>query len=403
MARNPKVVVIDGNLEGRSELHKLLSLAHIAVLGEAGYGVDAQTLVEDVQPDVALVGLEEPVARGLQTLEALSASFPQLPMIVYSSLADGGSVRRAMLAGARDYLTQPLDPETVTNSIKLMLDQEEHRQKRASGQSPQIANAGGTVITVFGAKGGIGKTTIATNLATAIHKETGQTVALVDMDTRFGDVAIMMDIPVDRNIADLARRLDTVDRTNIREYLVQHPCGVGILPAPSHPGDWNVVTPDHIEQVVRLLAQTHDFVILDTPGTFNEMVAAALEMATVVLLVTSMDVASIKDTVLALNMLRSWSFPREKVKLTINHANVANSVKDKDVERTLEYEVFWQIPYDETVTKSTQLGQPIVLTKPGSKVGSSLIDLARTMGGAKLKPKSGGAGAFMSRFLRRAS
>ncbi len=396
MARNPKVVIVDGSLEGRSELHKMLSLAHIAVLGEAGYGVDAQSLVEDAQPDAALIGVEEPVARGLQTVEALAASHPTLPIIVYSSMADGGSVRRAMLAGARDYLTQPLDSEMVAGSIRMVLEQEEHRQKRVSGDVPSISNASGTVITVFGAKGGIGKTTIATNLATALHRETKQTVALVDMDTRFGDVAIMMDIPVDRNIADLARRLDSVDRSSIKDYLVPHSSGVSILPAPSHPGDWNVVTPDHVEQVVRLLAQTHDFVILDTPGTFNEMVAAALEMATVVLLVTSMDVASIKDTVLALNMLRSWSFPREKVKLAINHANVANSVKDKDVVRTLEYDVFWQIPYDESVTKSTQLGTPIVVTKPGSRVASSIIDLARMMGGVRPREKT-----LFDRFLKR--
>jgi pilus assembly protein CpaE len=397
MARNPKVIIVDHSIEGRSELHKMLSLAHIAVLGEAGYGVEAHTLVEDVQPDVVLIGIEEPVARGLQTIESLYATFPTLPLIVYSTLSDGPSVRRAMLAGARDYLTQPLDPEAVSNSIRMILAQEEHRLQRQSGAPPPPSTAaGGTVITVFGAKGGIGKTTIATNLATALVRETGQSVALVDMDTRFGDVAIMMDIPVDRNIADLTRRIDQVDRSTIKEYLVPHSSGVGILPAPSHPGDWNVVTPDHIEQVVRLLAQTHDFVILDTPGTFNEMVAAALEMATVVLLVTSMDIASIKDTVLALNMLKSWSFPREKVKLAINHANVANSVRDKDVVRTLEYDVFWQIPYDESVTKSTQLGHPIVLTKPGSKVGSSIIDLARLMGGVRVQKKS-----MLDKLLRR--
>src|SRR5215208_3328796 len=386
MARNPKVIIVDQSLEGRSELHKMLSIAHIAVLGEAGYGVEAHSLVEDVQPDVVLVGVEEPVARPLQTIESLYATFPALPIIVYSSLQDGPSVRRAMLAGARDYLTQPMDAETLTNSIRMILAQE----------APPLPTAGGTVITVFGAKGGIGKTTIATNLASAFVRETGQSVALVDMDTRFGDVAIMMDIPVDRNIADLTRRIDQIDRTNIKDDLVQHPSGVGILPAPSHPGDWNVVTPDHIEQVVRLLAQTQDFVILDTPGTFNEMVAAALEMATVVLLVTSMDVASIKDTVLALNMLKSWSFPREKVKLAINHSNVANSVKDRDVERTLEYDVFWQIPYDESVTKSTQLGHPIVLTKPGSKVGSSIIDLARMIGGVRVQKRG-----IMERLLKR--
>lgn len=392
MARNPKVIIVDQSAEGRSELHKMHSIAHIAVLGQAGYGVDAHTLVEEVEPDCALVGVEEPVARGLQTIESLYAAFPSLPIIVYSTLQDGPAVRRAMLAGARDYLNAPVDPETVTNSIRVVMAQEEIRTKRggyneeSSGGAP--VQAGGTVLTVFGAKGGIGKTTIATNLASALVRETGQSVALVDMDTRFGDVAILMDIPVDRNIADLTRRMDTIDRASIREYLVKHPSSVNILPAPSHPGDWNVVTPDHIEQVVRLLAQTHDFVILGTPGTFNEMVAAALEMATVVLLVTSMDVASIKDTVLALNMLRSWQFPRKKVKLAINHAKVANSVRDRDVERTLEYEVFWQIPYDESVTKSTQLGRPIVLTKPGSKVGSSIIDLASMIGGVHVQKKS---------------
>jgi pilus assembly protein CpaE len=388
MARNPKVIIVDQSPEGRAELHKMLSLAHIAVLGEAGYGVEAHTLVEDVEPDCALVGVEEPVARGLQTVEALYAAFPQLPIVVYSSLQDGPSVRRAMLAGARDYLCQPLDSETVTTSIRQVLAQEEHRLQRQSGAAtPPAQAAGGTILTVFGAKGGIGKTTIATNLASALVRETRQSVALVDMDTRFGDVAIMMDVPVDRNIADLTRRLETIDRTNIKDYLVPHASGVGILPAPSHPGDWNVVTPDHIEQVVRLLAQTHDFVILDTPGTFNEMVAAALELATVVLLVTSMDVASIKDTVLALNMLRSWSFPQEKVKLAINHSNVANSVKDRDITRTLEYDVFWQIPYDESVTKSTQLGHPIVLTKPNSKVSLSITDLARLLGGVRAQKR----------------
>src|SRR5690606_27802070 len=96
----------------------------------------------------------------------------------------------------------------------------------------------GTVITVFGAKGGIGKTTISSNLAVALATEAHQSVALVDMDTRFGDVAITMDIPVERSIADLARNLDNVDRATLSEYLVEHESGVHILPAPTRPSDW---------------------------------------------------------------------------------------------------------------------------------------------------------------------
>src|SRR6266508_3964162 len=395
MARNPRVIVIGPEPVSRDEVQKMLALSGFSVLGEAGYGIEAVSLAKKSEPDVVVIAIEEPIIRALQTVEAMVDLLPQSPIIGYSSIKDAGAMRKAMVAGVKDYLPGPVKEEELISSIHTAMAQEERRRARLSGEMDEPV-AAGTVITVFGAKGGIGKTTIATNLAYALFRETKQTVALVDMDTRFGDVAIMMDIPVDRNIADLTRRIDTIDRTNIKEYLVQHPSGVNILPAPSHPGDWNVVTPDHIEQVVRLLAQTHDFVILDTPGTFNEMVAAALEMATVVLLVTSMDVASIKDTVLALNMLRSWSFPREKVKLAINHSNVANSVKDRDVVRTLEYDVFWQIPYDESVTKSTQLGHPIVLTKPNSKVGSSIIDLARLMGGVRVQKRG-----MFDRFLKR--
>ena len=110
------------------------------------------------------------------------------------------------------------------------------------------------------------------------------------------------------------------------------------------------MTPQHIEKIVELLAQTHDYVVIDTPGTFNELVAAALEMANLILLVTSMDIASIKDTALALEMLRAAGVSEDKVKLVINHSTSANSLREEDVARVLEYEVFWRIPHDLSVS-----------------------------------------------------
>ena len=144
---------------------------------------------------------------------------------------------------------------------------------------------------------------------------TGANVCLLDMDTRFGDVAIMMDIAVEASIADVARHIDTLDRDKIRDYLVKHHSGVSILPAPLHPTEWRNLTPQHIEKIVELLAQTHDYVVIDTPGTFNELIATTLELANLILLVTSMDIASIKDTALALEMLRAAGVCEDKVKL----------------------------------------------------------------------------------------
>ncbi len=397
MARNPEIVTVDPDLGSRAETRRAAQLAHFTVVGEAGYGVEAVTVAKERTPDIFLIAFEEPVALALQTITSLADAVPGAPTIVYSSLADANSVRRAMVAGARDYIVKPLKPEDLSRAVYGVLEQEERKRLRADGQTVETA-ARGTIITIFGAKGGIGKTTISTNLATTFAKITGANVCLVDMDTRFGDVAIMMDIAVEASIADVARRIDELDRDKIRDYLVKHHSGVAILPAPLHPTEWRNLTPQHIEKIVDLLAQTHDYVVIDTPGTFNELIATTLEVANLILLVTSMDIASIKDTALALEMLRAASVSEDKVKLTINHSTAANSLREEDVSRVLEYEVFWRIPHDLAVASSTQLGQPIVVAKPYARVSRAIIDLAHTLTGTRQEKRG-----FLDRFLGRSA
>ena len=294
MARNPEIVTVDPDLGSRAETKRAVQIAHFTVVGEGGYGVEAVTVAREHQPDIFLVSMEEPVALALQTVEQLADACPGTPTIVYSALADAQSVRRAMVAGARDYIIKPLKPEDLSRAVYGVLEQEERKRLRADGQSTESA-ARGTVITIFGAKGGIGKTTISTNLATTLAKMTGANICLLDMDTRFGDVAIMMDVVVEFSIADVGRSIESVTREGIGEYLVKHSSGVEILPAPLHPTEWGALNRQHITKIVDMLAQTHDYVVVDTPGAFNELVATALETADIILLVTSMDIASIKE------------------------------------------------------------------------------------------------------------
>jgi pilus assembly protein CpaE len=397
MARNPQIVTVDPDLGARAETKRAAQIAHFEVVGEAGYGVEAVTVAKEHSPDVFLVSFEEPVALALQTIESLVGIAPKSPTIVYSSLADANSVRRAMVAGARDYLIKPLKPEDLGRAVYGVLERIEREGLAGTAEVAETA-ARGSVITIFGAKGGIGKTTISTNLATTLSKITGANVCLLDMDTRFGDVAIMMDIAVEASIADVARQIDTLDRDKIRDYLVKHHSGVSIMPAPLHPTEWRNLTPQHIEKIVELLAQTHDYVVIDTPGTFNELIATTLELANLILLVTSMDIASIKDTALALEMLRAAGVSEDKVKLTINHSTAANSLREEDVSRVLEYDVFWRIPHDLAVSSSTQLGQPIVIAKPYARVSRAIIDLAHTLTGTR-QDKRG----FLDRFLGRSA
>jgi pilus assembly protein CpaE len=382
MARNPRVIIIDQDQVARSEVQKMLALSGFAVLGEAGYGIEAVSLAKETEPDIIVIALEEPVVRALQTVEAVADLLPQSPVVAYSSIKDPASIRKAMLAGVADYLVTPVREEDLVNSIHGVLAQEERKRARIAGEMDEPV-ACGTVLTVFGAKGGIGKTTISTNLATAIVQKTGQSVALVDLDTRFGDVAILMDIPVERSIADLALPEEEINREMLQDCLYTHNTGVTILPAPVRPTDWRNVHAGHIERVVTLLAQTYDYVILDTPGTFNDIVARALELATLVLLVATVDMASLKDTLLAIDMLRSWNFPQEKIKLVINATNEATNVQPQEVKRMLGRDVFWSIPYDRNISTSTQLGMPVVVAKPTTKAAESLVELAHVLSGVR--------------------
>ncbi len=396
MARAPEVVIVDPDLDTRSDTKHLLNMAQLAVVGESDYGIEAVTVAKEHPPDIFLVALEEPVTRAIQTIEMLGGAAPQAAIIVYSSLSDAGSVRRAMVAGARDFLIKPLKPEDVTRAINGILEQEERRRLQSDGEISEPIGRG-TVVTIFGAKGGIGKTTIATNLATALVRLTQANVVLVDMDTRFGDVAIMMDIAVERSIADLGRHIDELDRESIKESLAKHQTGVSILPAPLHPTEWRDLTSQHITTIIDLLAQGHDYVIIDTPGTFNEIIAATLEVGDIILLVTSMDIASIKDTALALEMLREADVSVDKVKLIINHSTSANSLREEDVERVLEYKVTWRIPHDYNVSNANQLGVPIVVAKPYARVSRAITDMAHALSGTPKERKG-----FLERFLGRA-
>jgi pilus assembly protein CpaE len=209
----------------------------------------------------------------------------------------------------------------------------------------------------------------------------------VDLDTRFGDVAILMDMPTDRSISDLALPDEEIDREAVHSCLYTHGTGVAILPAPIRPSEWHSIHPGHIEKMVAVLAATHDYVILDTPGTFNDIVSRALEMCTILLLMATPDLASLKDTILALEMLRSWSFPADKVKVVINHTSDAHQDARVDIKRVLSKDVFWTVPYDRSISQATQLGMPIVAAKPKSKASQSLVELAYAVSGIRSRPK----------------
>ncbi|MCZ7575717.1 MAG: P-loop NTPase [Dehalococcoidia bacterium] len=275
-----------------------------------------------------------------------------------------------MHAGARDLLVHPFKVGELLAAIEAVM------RTVPSGGAAAQPQAAGTILTVFGAKGGIGKTTITTNIATAIARDTDNSVLVMDLDTRFGDVAIMLDIEPAVTVAEMAAQVATLDRATFKAALVEHSSGVFVLPSPKHPNDWRQVQAEDVKELARFASRMFDYVILDTPGAFNDIVGAALEVATQVLVVTSVDMASIKDTSFILDVLESEGFPDERLFLTVNHPNGANTIRSADIERVLRKQVFWEIPHDSQMTMATQVGLPVVLARPKSRAASNLTGLA---------------------------
>lgn len=396
---NTRLLIVDPDVNYRTDLKKQLQRAGIDVVGEAGYGADALTLISSLRPDAIAIAWQDPTVRAEQTLESISETLPAAPLLVYADAGDLSSARRAVQAGAHDFLTKPIELREFLGSMnKAFARIERQRLGEAGGRT----TANGVVISLFGAKGGIGKTTLATNLAVALSQLRNESVALMDIDTRFGDVAIVLDLNPDKNISETVSNIDDIDRTNIKSFLTPHASGISVLTAPTRPSEWRHVQPTHVERLIKLLKETHDFVVLDTPGFFTELVGTALDMSDLVLLVTTLDVSSIKDCAMAADMLSSADFPMDRVKLVINHQSDVHRADVKQVMEVTGLDVFWTVPYDKAIVRGGQVGMPMVMTKPNSKGARSMIDLALAISGGKRERKLFGRSGPVVRPVREA-
>ena len=391
MAKTPAALVLDQDIQARFEIKQALRSAGLTLAGEAGLGMEAVTAANELQPDVIFVGVQEPMERPLQTIESLLSLLPDTPVIVFSQSRDIETARKAMLAGARDYLPRPVRPDVLRDSVFKALTAEENRRLRKIGQLPSAATSG-TIVTVFGAKGGIGKSTVSTNLAVAMAQQHADSVVVVDLDNGFGDITGMLDVKPERTLFDLVRDIDKVEGDDLPKYLVKHEIsGLNVLAAPSVL-EWRQVSADQVRRVVELLAKHFDKVVLDTSGTLNEVSEMTIEIATMVLWVTTSEFASVRDTIEAMRALKTLSYSQERIRIVMNGISPDDGVRPSVVQEALQRDVFWQIPYDKKVRQGTHLGQPIIITAPNSVASKSLSDLAAVIGGGRVGRNGSGSG-----------
>lgn len=386
MAEKIRIMVVDDIAKVRNNLRQLLELEpEIEVVGEAANGEEALILGRQCNPDLVIMDIGMPVMDGIQATEIMTVELPQTAIIILSCQDEGEYLRKAMAAGARDYITKPPGREELLQTIHRVYELEKRRRQNQDGVlGPHLEKPSepGKIFSVFSTKGGVGKSIIAVNLAVATAQLTHKKIALVDLDLQFGDVALLFDLLPRRTISDLVGETDFTASKILNGYLTKHNSGVRILSAPLRPEYAEVVHAEQVKDILGALKNNYDYIIVDTHQLFDDLTLAALDISDFLIMVTTPDILTVKNIKLALEAIRLLNYEPQKIKLVLNRVFTENNISIKDLEEHLNFPIVHSIPNDgKLVVGSCNLGIPFVMSHPRARISKAILWLAQELAG----------------------
>jgi pilus assembly protein CpaE len=389
MADRIQVLIVDDIPETRDHLAKLLGFeVDIHVIGTAASGAEAIELATHLLPDVVLMDINMPDMDGIAATELLSARVPNAAVVMMSVQGEADYLRRSMLAGAREFLVKPFSSDELTASIRQVYSREKEKAGRAAAVTlaarTQDPTEEGQVVAVFSPKGGVGRTTIAVNLAVAAA-ELGKKVTLVDASFQFGDVAVLLNLnPKDKSMAELVPELEAGrDPDSVEAFTLTHSSGIHVLLAPPSPEMAELITPAGVKHVIEILRQHSELVVIDCAAWFNDTLLGILDLADVVLTVLTLEITSIKNIRLFLEVAEQLGYSH-KIRLVLNRADTTLGIRVADVENSIGRKVDHTIVSDgRAVVYALNRGVPFVLSNRESQVSQDVLRLATSIVGSR--------------------
>lgn len=384
------IVLADADVERRIELKKtLFKNPDIEISGEVEDEDGCVSTLKDQQPDLLILSIPFGDSDAVQLVEEVSVESPQTEIILIAEdMDDRDEARKLMRHGARDYIVRPVEEDELLQVLKEVVSISRKRQEkltqimtgRASGKSTRP----GKILSVFSTKGGVGRSLIAVNMACAIRELTQKRVILVDFDLQFGDDAILLDMTPTTSIASLARdaeEVETIDLELLERYTHTHEeSGVDLLPAPPRPEEADYVGDREARTIIQALKRHYEYVIVDTSSQVTEPVIAALEESDLVLLVLTLELPTIKNGKLMLELMESLGLDRDIVRIIMNRDQPGSELQLKEVEEALEQEIIGGIPSEGgIVMPSIDEGVPVVVSHPDSDFTVQLTNLTRDL------------------------
>jgi len=399
MSETIRVLIVDDLPETRENVRKLLQFeSDIEVIGQAGTGEQAVDMAQEHRPDIILMDINMPGIDGIGASQKISELVPTTQIIIMSVQSDSDYLRRAMLAGARDFLTKPFGGDELVAAVRRVhAKRPVVRSTAVSGQTavrpgtPQAVTAPvqGYMMAVFSPKGGSGCTTLAINMAISLATSQHRTI-LVDGSLQFGDVAVMLNMKPVTSVVDLSARDNDIDADLISSVVQVHRSGLHVLMSPPRPEMADVVTEASLKVLWASLRQIYDYIIVDTTSSLNDIALSILDEADRILLVTQQNLPSLKNVSRFFDLAQSLEYQQKKVWLVVNRVSPKQGISVKDISETLKRPVLMTIPEDDVaVSAAIDQGVPLV-SGPNKKrpVSLAITKLAETISNELSKEKS---------------
>ena len=358
-------------------------------------------VVQQTQPDIALINVDANHAKGVQLVGEVSRALPNCSVLVVSASQEGSLILQVMRNGAREFLNMPLQLDDFIAALD--------RIRVSLGGSAGDGNVRvGQIITIAGVGGGVGSTAMVVNIAASLAQDPANSPVIIDLDLTLGDADVWLDIIPEYTIRDVSENISRLDYGLLKRSLTRHDCGVYLLPRPVELETGEPIKPDDLRRILALLKATFSHLIVDVTKSFSRLDLSVMEVSDKVLLVTQLDLSCLRNVVRIMQFLEQVPGIKEKVEIVVNRAGLEdNDISLNKALETIGRSVYWQLPNDyATMVGARNNGLPLCQFAPKSRLTRSLNDMVRhlTAGEPGAKPpddqpkkKNGLFGLFASR------
>jgi pilus assembly protein CpaE len=325
--------------------------------------------------DLLIFQLGENAPTDLQRALAAVQNGEANEVFLVSDTADSKILMQAMRAGVKEFFTQPLNPVEIKEALERF--KERQSQVKALPESKR-----GSIISVFGSKGGVGTTTVSVNLAVSLSLgEPKKSVALLDMNTLFGEIPLFLEMAPKFHWGEITKNIDRLDNAFLKNVLTQHKSGVQVLPSPAYLNGHVRPTPDIMKRLLALMKQMFDYIIIDAGQSTDDTSIKVLEVSDMLMLITILSLPCLANTNKLLRSLTEMGYvPKEKINVVLNRYIKKGDISLNDAEAGIGKELFWVVPNDyDTSMSAINSGKPLLNVAPGAAITKSFIEMAKSL------------------------